>query len=40
MPSAEAPTSGRVSSNVARAPEERPVDWPERARSSFAWSFS
>jgi hypothetical protein len=29
-----------VSSKVARAFDERPVDAPERARSSFFWSFS
>ena len=40
MPRADAPTSGRVSSNVASAPEERPVDCPERARSSFFCSLS
>ena len=40
MPSAEAPTSGRVISKVASASEERPVDWPERARSSFFSSLS
>jgi hypothetical protein len=40
MPSAEAPTSGRVSSKVASAFEERPVDAPERARSSFFCSLS
>ena len=28
MPSAEAPTNGRVTSNVASAPEE-PLDWPD-----------
>src|SRR3954470_21915956 len=37
---AEAPTSGRVISNVASAPDALPVDWPERARSSLASSFS
>ena len=40
MPSAEAPTTGRVSSKVASALETRPEDWPERARSSFASSLS
>ena len=40
MPSADAPTSGRVSSKVASAFEERPVDSPERARASFFSSFS
>ena len=34
MPSAEAPTSGRVISKVARASAERDF-WPERPRSSF-----
>ena len=40
MPSAEAPTIGRVSSKVASAFEARPEDSPERARSSFRSSFS
>ena len=39
MPSAEAPTIGRVISKVASAPEE-PAFWPERARSSFLLSLS
>ena len=40
MPIADAPTIGRVSSNVASAPEARPDDSPERARSSLRSSFS
>ena len=40
MPSAEAPTIGRVISKVASAPEERPLDLPERARSSLRSSLS
>ena len=39
MPSAEAPTSGRVISKVARASAERDF-CPERPRSSFFCSFS
>ncbi len=39
MPSALAPTNGRVTSKVASAPEEPPL-LPERARSSLASSFS
>ena len=39
MPSAEAPTIGRVISKVARA-FEAPAFWPERARSSFLLSLS
>ena len=39
MPSAEAPTSGRVISKVASASAERDF-FPERARSSFFSSFS
>ena len=35
MPSAEAPTSGRVTSKVARASAPERDFWPERARSSF-----
>jgi hypothetical protein len=40
MPSADAPTSGRVSSKVASAFDDRPVDSPERARSSLRCSLS
>ena len=39
MPSADAPTIGRVISNVASALEE-PAFWPERARSSLRLSLS
>ena len=39
MPSAEAPTIGRVISKVASA-LEGPTFWPERARSSFLFSLS
>src|SRR3954470_24441087 len=34
IPRADAPTSGRVISNVASAPDARPVDWPLRASDS------
>ena len=36
MPSAEAPTSGRVTSKVSSAPDERPVACPDRAREAQA----
>ena len=39
MPSAEAPTIGRVISKVASAFDDPPV-WPERARSSLRLSLS